>query len=73
MPSVRSKVLADIPFFAVVRSHAASNQIVKAVRVLSKIVPAPTRTWSRQAGHTSRPRLVRHGSPLVPHDGQMKP
>jgi hypothetical protein len=41
-PSIRSNVLADKPFFAVVMCQAASNQVVKGVRVLSKIVPAVT-------------------------------
>jgi len=45
VPKVRSRVLADIPFLAVVTCHAASNQVVSGVRVLSKIVPAVTDVW----------------------------
>ena len=37
VPSVRSSVLADMPFLAVLTCHAASNQIVSGVRVLSNI------------------------------------
>ena len=40
VPSVHSSVLADRPFFAVVKCQAASNHVVSGVRVLSIIVPA---------------------------------
>ncbi len=36
------RVWAGIPFLAVVRCQAASNQVVRGVRVLSMIVPAVT-------------------------------
>ena len=41
-PIVRSRVFADSPFFAVVTCHAASNQVLSGVRVLSRMVPAVT-------------------------------
>ena len=73
VPSVRSKVFADRPFFAVVTCQAASNQVVNEVRVLSRIVPAVADPWWRQAVHTSRPRLWRHGVAVVWHAGQTNP
>ena len=74
MPSVRSKVLAERPLFAVVRCHAASNHVVSGVCVLSKRVPAVTDAWWRHAGHTSRCRLCRHGrTASCLQAGQTKP
>jgi hypothetical protein len=35
-------VLAESPFLAVVTNHAAVNQVISGVRVLSKIVPVVT-------------------------------
>lgn len=42
---VWDRVWADMPFLAVVRCQAVSNQVVSGVRVLSKIVPAVTLDW----------------------------
>ena len=60
-PSLRSSDLAENPVLAVVMCHAASNHVVKGVRVLSKMVPVVTDVWCRQKGQTSRPRLACHG------------
>ncbi len=73
VPSVRSSVFADRPFLAVVTCHAASNHVVRGVRVLSKIVPAVTDVWWRQAEHTNRPRVCLQGSAVIPHAGHLKP
>ena len=70
---MRSRVLADMPFFAVVTCQAASNHVVNGVRVLSKIVPAVTVHWCRQAGQTKRPRVCFQGSCCCWHAGHTKP
>ncbi len=73
MPRVRSKVLADMPFLAVVKCQAASNQVVSGVLVLSKIVPAVTDVWWRQIVQASLPRLSFHGVEDFLHAGQINP
>lgn len=73
VPKVRSSVFADRPFLAVVTCHAASNHVVREVRVLSRIVPAVTDVWWRQAEHTSRPRVCLHGTAVTPHAGHLNP
>jgi hypothetical protein len=48
MPNVRSRDLADGPFFAVVMPHPGSRQVVSGVRVLSPgVVPAVTLSLGR--------------------------
>jgi len=73
VPNVRSSVFADRPFFAVVTCHAASNHVVRGVRVLSRIVPAVTDVWCRQLEHTKRPRVCLQGSAATPHTGHLNP
>ena len=72
-PNVRSRVLAEKPLLAVVTCHAASNHVVKGVRVFSSIVPAVINVWWRQTRHTSRPRVCFHGSSTTPHAGHWNP
>jgi len=73
VPKVRSKVFADRPFLAVVTCHAASNQVVKGVRVFSKIVPGVTDVRWRHFEHTRRPRVCLQGSAVTPHSGHVNP
>ena len=68
-----SRVFADRPFLAVVTCQAASNHVVRGVRVLSRIVPTVAEAWCRQPGHTNRPRVCRHAAVQIPHAGQANP
>jgi len=73
VPNVRSRVLAEKPFLAVVTCHAASNHVVKGVRVFSSAVPAVTDVWWRQARQTNRPRVCLHGPSATPQAGHWNP
>jgi len=64
--------LAETPFFAEVVPQAASNQIVKGVRVRWKIVPVVTDIRRRQPAHQNRPSPIRQW-PGILHCGQTKP
>lgn len=73
VPNVRSRVLAEKPFLAVVTCQAASNHVVNGVRVFSRIVPAVIDVWWRQPRHTNRPRVCFQGSPATPQVGHRNP
>jgi hypothetical protein len=73
VPSVRSRVLAERAFLAVIRCQAASSHVLSGIRVLSRLVLLVTDVCWRQAGHTNRLRVWRHRSAVVPHAGQKRP
>ncbi len=72
-PNVRSRVLAEKPFLAVVTCQADSNHAVKGVRVFSRIVPAVIDVWWRQAVQTNRPRVCFQGASTTPQTGHWNP
>jgi hypothetical protein len=65
--------MALTPFFWLVTYQMAANQVLRGVRVLSKMVPAVTVAWYLHELHTNRPRVLLYGSAMAPHLVHTKP